>query len=278
MTNADHNWTSGLVPLIEPHQLADILAQVSDLALFISPTGDVSGAMSNPSFMSSTDFSSWVGQNLSEQLTVESIPKFKMRLGDIAAKGGATHAVELNHSTRGSSPEFPMRYSFHPVDGGNSILMLGRDLRPVAEMQQQLVAAQIALEKDYEAQREYDTRFRVLMTSSNEVILFAGANNGEIADCNTAAANFFDSTRDESIGTNIAKLFEPKRNNGLVRELVEADTSDSSSDVSVFLKGTETEAVIHPTLFRSSGERVMLCRIKSRRLCPCAFRAPPGYF
>ena len=35
-----------------------------------------------------------------------------------------------------------------------SILMLGRDLRPIAEMQQQLVKAQLALERDYEAQRE----------------------------------------------------------------------------------------------------------------------------
>ena len=156
MTNADHNWTSGLVPMIEPHQLADILAQVSDLALFITPMGEVTGAMSNPSFMPKTDFSTWVGQNLSEQLTVESIPKFKNRLGDLAGQASKTNAVELNHITSTSHAEFPMRYSFHQVDGGKSILMLGRDLRPVAEMQQQLVAAQIALEKDYEAQREYE--------------------------------------------------------------------------------------------------------------------------
>ena len=38
----------------------------------------------------------------------------------------------------------------------------------VAEMQQQLVKAQIALERDYEVQREYDTRFRVLMESATE--------------------------------------------------------------------------------------------------------------
>ncbi|MEM6407350.1 MAG: transcriptional regulator PpsR [Pseudomonadota bacterium] len=261
MTNADHNWTSGLVPLIQPHQLADILSQVSDLALFISPTGDVTGAMSNPSFLPSADFSSWVGTNLSEQLTVESIPKLKSRLGDIAGKGGASHAVELNHAAHDSYPEFPMRYSFHPVDGGKTVLMLGRDLRPVAEMQQQLVSAQIALEKDYEAQREFDTRFRVLMTSSSEIIIFANAGTGTIIDCNTSAAHFFGRTYDDLVGKNIAKLFEAKSQAGLIRDLIDADTSDSSSTITAAIKGTGSQAVIHPTLFRSAGERIMLCRI-----------------
>ncbi|MDZ7599712.1 MAG: hypothetical protein U5J82_15855 [Desulfobacterales bacterium] len=56
-----------------------------------------------------------------------------------------------------------MRYSLHLIDEAGTILMLGRDLRPIAEVQQQLVSAQLALERDYEAQREMDTRYRVLM-------------------------------------------------------------------------------------------------------------------
>ena len=68
----------------------------------------------------------------------------------------------------------------HRIGTDGAILMLGQDLRPVAEMQQQLVAAQIALEKDYEAQREYDTRLRVLMSATQEGTLFVAASSGEI--------------------------------------------------------------------------------------------------
>ena len=50
--------------------------------------------------------------------------------------------------------------------------MLGRDLRPIAETQQQLVQAQIALEKDYEARREFDSRYRVMLEATRDAVLF----------------------------------------------------------------------------------------------------------
>jgi hypothetical protein len=52
----------------------------------------------------------------------------------------------LDHIATDERGELPIRYSFHSIGTDNSILMLGNDLRSIADMQQQLVAAQIALE------------------------------------------------------------------------------------------------------------------------------------
>jgi PAS domain-containing protein len=79
--------------------------------------------------------------------------------------------------------------------------MLGRDLRPIAEMQQQLVKAQLALERDYEAQREYDTRYRVLMETMHDAMVFVGLSAGRMTDVNAAAADLLGASRDELIGT-----------------------------------------------------------------------------
>jgi hypothetical protein len=55
--------------------------------------------------------------------------------------------IEVNHAD-GARWEFPVRYTLHRLGDDDSFLMTGRDMRPIAEVQQQLVAAQLALERD----------------------------------------------------------------------------------------------------------------------------------
>ena len=154
MSQGEMTWTSGLIPMIEPEIVTEIISRIADLALVISANGKVMGVLSNPNFKLPLGFSRWEGQPLSAHLTVESIPKFEERLASfIEGRGKPVRPVELNHGSVDGLQEFPMRYSFHRIGTDGAILMLGQDLRPVAEMQQQLVAAQIALERDYEAQR-----------------------------------------------------------------------------------------------------------------------------
>ena len=98
-------------------------------------------------------------------------------------------AIEVNHYDN-ANWEFPIRYTIHKTGNPDIILMLGRDLRPIAEMQQQLVKAQMALERDYEAQREFDTRFRVLLDAVREAVVFVNLGTGRIADANKPAAEF----------------------------------------------------------------------------------------
>ena len=81
-----------------------------------------------------------------------------------------------------------MRYSMHRFGESDNILLLGRDLRPLAEMQQQLVMAQVALERDYETQREMDTRYRVLMEATRDAVVLVAMSNGRISDLNASAA------------------------------------------------------------------------------------------
>ncbi len=261
MSHGGETWTSGLIPMIEPDVVTEIISRVSDLALVISKEGMVMGAMVSPGFLPKDHFAPWEGAPLAEQLTVESVPKFQQRLDEFLHKQGNVQPVELNHAAQANRPEFPIRYSFHKIGSDGTILLIGRDLRPIAEMQQQLVAAQIALEKDYEAQREYDTRFRVLMSSSSEVTVFVTVSSGAIADCNAAAATFFGKPRNDLIGTAFAKLFDARQTTDLIRSLVDAGSASAPAHVTTQTKIAKRELQISPTLFRSGGEQVLLCRI-----------------
>lgn len=257
----DATWTVGLIPMIEPDVVTEIISNISDLALIISKKGQVLGVMASPSFMPQSGLDTWEGRMLDEELTVESLPKFRQRLAEFVEDKGTVLPVELNHTARNAQPEFPIRYSFHKIGTDGALLMLGRDLRPIAEMQQQLVAAQIALEKDYEAQREYDTRFRVLMSANAEPTVFVRVSDGKITDTNPAGAVFFDMAEKNLVGENFADLFQGKQAAHLISNLTEAASANTPGALTAVSQAKRGNVTIMPKLFRSGGEHMLLCRV-----------------
>ncbi len=145
------------MPLIDPELLSEIVATAGDICLVVSADGHVTSVLANPHHASFGRLSHWVGRMVADIMTGESHEKFQRRLEELQAPGARSVSVELNHVDEGIS-EFPIRYTMHCIGPDRAILMLGRELRPIAEMQQQLVMAQMVLERDYENQREMDTR------------------------------------------------------------------------------------------------------------------------
>ena len=131
------------MPLIEPELMSEIISTAADISLLVTFEGRVSAVMPNPHHPSFGQLNGWVGRHVSEIITDESYEKLAKRLVAIKRPGAGSLAVELNHTDH-EIWEFPVRYSMHNVGDDGSILLLGRDMRPIAEMQQQLVLAQIA--------------------------------------------------------------------------------------------------------------------------------------
>jgi len=259
-------WSSGSIPLIAPELLGDIIATASDIAVVVSPEGNVLSVLINQSSRSFGRLQHWEGHDLRDFLTRESIPKFDAQLSALlhggAGDGGrATRSAELNHSDT-ERWEFPIRYTFHPIGPDGAILMLGRDLRPIAEMQQQLVKAQMALEQDYETQREYDTRYRVLMETVHDAMVFVSLATGRISDVNTAAAQLLGASRDDLIGAAFAQEFEGRRRGEFMESLAAAAIGGGSAPVEAQSRRSRRRLGVTPTVFRAAGERILLCRIE----------------
>lgn len=252
-------WSTGSIPLIAPEMLGGIISSASDLSLVISEDATILSVLVNPEMRSLGKLDHWEGRNLRDFLTPESVPKLETKL---AALDGpqATRPVELNHLDR-AAWEFPIRYTFHRITPDGALLMLGRDLRPIAEMQQQLVKAQIALERDYEAQREYDTRYRVLMDTSADALVFVHVNSGRVADLNISAAKMLGGKREDIVGHAFAQEFEGRRRGEFLETLTNAAISGEGRAVAIQARRSGKELRISPTVFRASGERLLLCRL-----------------
>lgn len=254
-------WSAGSIPLIAPELLGDIIASASDIAVVVSEEGRVLSIVMNPNHRAFGQLEHWEGRDLRDFVTPECIEKFESQLDLIAAGKGSRSAIEVNHiDTR--AWEFPVRYTFHSIGPDGAVLMLGHDLRPIAEMQQQLVKAQMALERDYEAQREYDTRYRVLMDATHDAMVFVSLGSGRITDLNNAAALALGAARDELMGAPFAQEFDNRRKGEVMETLVSRALDDAAGPLELQARRSRRKLALRPMLFRAAGERIMLCRIE----------------
>ncbi|WP_342069450.1 transcriptional regulator PpsR [Yoonia algicola] len=256
-------WNSGAIPLIAPEILGDIIAEVADVGVVISETGIILSVLANPSNSAFRELEHWENKDIRTTLTIESVSKFENRLAEFLGGKPRVRPVELNHTDGVIGSESPVKYSFHRIGQGGAILLLGHDLRPIAEMQQQLVEAQLSLERDYETQREYDTRFRVLMESTSEAIVFVSVATGEITEANTAAVTLLDRPIESLIGNQLAGCFEGRKRGDMVDALASQAISGVKKTIMADLRGNGMSVQLFPTLFRAAGERILLCRLVS---------------
>ncbi len=243
--------------------LVDVLSAASDIAIMLSPEGVIQSIRVNPHHAGFGDLRHWEGRTINSVLTPESIPKVTARLAQLAqAEIGKSLIVEINHSD-GADWEFPVRYSLCRLQTGSSILMLGRDLRQIAEMQQKLVAAQMSLERDHESQREMDTRYRVLMEMTRDAVVLVSMSTGRITDLNSSAAVVLGGSRAEIMGSPIAQEFEGRRRGEFLEAMNTLAVSDTAAPIELQARRSQRRVMVVPMVFRAAGERLLLCRLES---------------
>ncbi|MGD1871270.1 MAG: transcriptional regulator PpsR [Neomegalonema sp.] len=250
-------------PAVSPDKFGAILASSCDLAIVVDAVGVVASISVNPENRSLGCLDHWEGRALEEFLTVESRPKLKSRL--TALKKGderGSKPFEINHVDN-ANWEFPIRYTAHPANDQGALILLGRDLRPIAEVQQQLVKAQMALEKDYERSRDFETRYRVLMEAMTDAVAIVDASTGRILSANSATARLLNEDVESLSGTSFIQAFEGRQRKEFLDDLSDAAVASSSRTVSARTRKTRKEVLIAPTLFRSAGEMILLCRIEA---------------
>ncbi|WP_299707499.1 transcriptional regulator PpsR [uncultured Tateyamaria sp.] len=259
-TDGSSFWTSGAVPLIEPEFLSSIIAAASDIALVVSAEGTILSVLLNDQDDSFGNLSHWEGRPVVEFLTEESIEKFQQAHDAYMSGHPPKKPLELNHSDN-AVWQYPVRYTFHRFGQENGVLLLGRDLRPIAETQQQLVQAQIALEQGYEASREFDARYRVVMSNVDDAIVFVSVQTGRIEDANGRAAALLGLKPDALVGVTLASLFKDRSGAELTESLMNATLTDGGEAVPVRTSRTHQTIDLYPTLFRAAGQRVLMCRL-----------------
>jgi transcriptional regulator PpsR len=259
-TGGSSFWTSGSVPLIEPEFLSSIIAAASDIALVVSADGLILSVVLNKHSDSFGNLKHWEGRPVTDFLTKESVPKFERAHASYLQGEVPRKPLELNHSDN-AVWQYPVRYTFHRFGHENAALLLGRDLRPIAETQQQLVQAQIALEQGYEARREFDARYRVLLANARQPIVFVSAQSGRVDDANEAAAALLGLSVDALRGSAFSQHFTDRSSVELIEGLMNATLGEDDAHVTLRTSRTRQRVTVAPVVFRAGGQRILMCRL-----------------
>jgi transcriptional regulator PpsR len=172
---------------LNPDEVAHIVQASADISLTLNRDGVIQSiAFGNPD-LRSPSLESWVGKNWLDVVTSESRPKIQALLQD-ANETSLSRFRQINVPSPGSA-DLPLLCATLKVGSTGQIIALARDLREISLLQQRLVDAQQAIERDYTRLRQLETRYRVLFEMASEAVIVLDANTFKVIEANPRTAD-----------------------------------------------------------------------------------------
>jgi PAS domain-containing protein len=183
----------------DPNELGPLSGYAPELAnLFVSLAGDIAlvvgqdGVIQNVAVgaaLAAQSPGNWIGRPWAETVTGDTRRKIELLLQE-AGGTGVTRKREVNHPGT-SGADIPIAYTALRLGRQGPLLVLGRDLRVVAAIQQQLLGAQQDMERDYWALRRDQSHQRELTQVANDAVMVVSGAALQIQIANPAAMELF---------------------------------------------------------------------------------------
>lgn len=237
---------------------AKLIAAAADIALVVDAKGIIRDIAFGNDELAKEGYDKWVGQPWIDTVTIESRPKIQELLED-SASNAPLRWRQVNHpSKRG---DIPIRYSAVQIGPGARLVAVGRDLRPVAALQQRLVEAQQSMEREYARLRHAETRYRLLFEAASEPVLIVDSTSLKVVEANPAAAQLLNKTSKRLTGKAFLELLEGDGAKQVQAHLAAVRSAGTADEVTAKLAGEKTECIVSASLFRQGAAAHFLVRI-----------------
>jgi transcriptional regulator PpsR len=263
-TRLSHPATIG--PL-KPDDASRLIEAAADVALVLDADGTVRDLTFRDSSLEGAmkDAASWRGRKLTDMLSGESRPKAAALL-DAAVNDRDPHVRHLNHPATAGS-EIAIEYAAIRSRQGGPIIAFGRDLRPIAALQQRLLDAQQAISRDYAALRQAQARYRLLFDTAPEPLIVLDAQSMRVTEINETGMQLPGAGK-RLLGKPFTDLFEPGDRSNIQRFLSAIRAAGRADSIRVRLAGAEFdeagEVVLSASLLTEEEASVLMVRLLPR--------------
>lgn len=242
-----------------------VVAATSDVALTLSAEGLIESVSTGESLKTAGRWTRLVGQHWNDTVTPECRGKVDRILAEARA-GETPRGREINQQVEGGG-QLPFLFSAVPIEKDGRVMALGRDLRTLAQLQQQMLGAQQAMERELARVRQAETRYRVLFQVTSEAVLIADAGSGKILEANPAAAVLLDEPVLALQGRTLKELFAASGWPAVQALIGAVEAGGRPADIQVELtpNGGVSPArgvMVSVAVFRQSGAVLLLVRIR----------------
>jgi len=258
-------WASRSTPDISATFALEGMAAAADILILMDQNTTISDVKVGSENEALGCLDHWIGRSVHNFLTEESKAKLKTRLSNIDAAdtGSQFHRrIELNHIDN-ATWDTPIEYSVLQDVESKNFLLVGRDLSAVAMIQRDLVNAQIALERDFEASRDFQTRYRAVLETVPDALILLSPQTGIVQDANTAAAELFGEDITALKNTDFAERFKEDSKLQSIYSVLSGRGGELSEDSDEFtVRLTDRPVTLGFTPVRSGGQHFVLCLIR----------------
>jgi transcriptional regulator PpsR len=201
----------------------------------------------------------WLGRAWIDTVTVEARPKIETLLRE--ARGSESPRWrQVNHPVAGRA-DVPVLYAVEPLGKDGRLVAFGRDLRAVSTLQQRLVEAQLAMERDYTRLRHVENRYHLLFEISAEAVLIVDAQTHRITDANPAARRLLGSAAKRALSQPLPELFDADTRSTVVSLLAGARLGGRSEEVRASLAEPPRQVDVAVASMRQDNQSLLLVRL-----------------
>ncbi|WP_127076196.1 transcriptional regulator PpsR [Rhodomicrobium lacus] len=249
--------------------IARLISAAADVALVVDKSGIVKDIAVGSEDLANAGFGEWIGVPWVDTVTPESRHKVEELLREAALKV-PTRWREVNHTAPGGDL-VPVRYSALQIRSDGRIVAFGRDLRALASLQQQLVDAQLSIERDYARLRQSELRYRLLFQIASEAIVIADAWSGRITEVNPAAQTLIGESSKKLTAQTLVDLVDPADAAALHDLLATVRSTGAGDSVVLRLAGLDRRFTFSSSFFRQGASAFILARIApvDPQVCEC---------
>ncbi len=243
-----------------PDAVSALLSAAADVVLVLDAGGVIRDVSStSPVITSSGGLRTWQGKRWADLVTIESKAKIE-RLLDDAADDARIVWRQVNIPSEDGA-DLALSFCAIGVGPKGRVIALGRDLRSQAELQQQLVDAQQALERDYLRLRHLESRYRILFDLTSEGVLVVDGKNLKVIEVNPAAANAFGSSAAKLVGRSVLDCVDGSSRQPVAKLLDTVHASGKPDQLSIRV-GKQRVTLSVSMMHEEAGE-LLLLRISS---------------
>ena len=258
---------------LEAESAATLITAASDLSLVIDSKGLIRDVAVGSDELSQAleEAGEWTGRAWVSTVTPETRAKVEALLGEVAGET-IPRWRQVNHPVPGGA-DIPVLYSAVQISRGRTVAV-GRDLRPVAALQQRLVEAQQSIERDYWRLHHAETRYRLLFQMASEAILVVDAASEKVVEANPAADVLLGDVARRLMGRSFTEIFDGKSPQAVQALLAGVRATGRADEVNVRLGGGKRAFKLSASLFRQEASSLYLVRLAPQDAEEVAAAAP----
>jgi transcriptional regulator PpsR len=246
---------------IDPETVAALIEAAADIAMVVDEQGIVRDVAFSNANLARDAYRAWIGQRWIDTVTIESRPKIQEMILHTTTQT-TSRWRQVNYPAA-QGPDVPIRYTAIRYGADRRLVVVGRDLRAMAVLQQRLTEAQQSMEREYARIRGEEKRYRLLFQLASEAVLIVDAANQRIVEANPAAAALIGKDVKKLVGHGFNDLFDEGSRQATQSFVAALRVAPRVDNVHVQIIGGRKSLLLSGSLFRQENTAHLLVLLSS---------------